>query len=167
MTDGDGTGDTDGLDGHDADDRDNHGTDDQNADSDDTDRSNPAIAEFPEPEEFDPADRFGNPEEEMVSVPEVDIPEVENPADRLPDPSEVDKEIKDAFWTAVLWMDVALPCLVLGPIYILLGGSTQIGGVITLAGVLASFRLYQTVRAFEQRRDEKAAGDGDDDMSDE
>lgn len=117
------------------------------------DRENPAIAEFPEPEEFDPEERFGNAEEDLVNVPEVDVPEVENPADRLPDPSEVDKEVRDAFWTAVLWMDIALPCLVLGPVYVFLGGSVQIGGVITLAGVLASFRLYQTVRAFRQRRD--------------
>jgi hypothetical protein len=163
VTDGDetgGTGDADNDDtgGHDVDSGDS-------GDSGDSDRSNPAVAEYSEPDEFDPVEAYGNPEEEMVSVPEVDIPEVENPADRLPDPSEVDKEVKDSFWTAVLWMDIALPCLVLGPIYILLGGSTQIGGAITLAGVLASFRLYQTVRAFEQRRDETA--DGDDDMSDE
>lgn len=109
---------------------------------------------YGEPEEFDPRDRFGDPENEMVSVPEVDVPEVENPADRLPDPSDVDKEIKDAFWTAVLWMNLALACLTLGPLYAILNGGTRIGGAATVVGLFAAVRLYQTVRAFRQGRED-------------
>ncbi|MFB6176455.1 MAG: hypothetical protein ABEI99_04810 [Halobaculum sp.] len=114
------------------------------------DRDETTAETYAEPEEFDPRDRFGDPETEMVSVPEVDVPEVENPADRLPDPSEVDKEVRDAFWAAVLWMDVALACLVLGPLYAVLEGGVRLGGAVTVVGLLAAFRLYQTIRAFRQ-----------------
>ncbi len=122
---------------------------------------------YGEPEEFDPRDRFGDPENDMVSVPEVDVPEVENPADRLPDPSEVDKEIKDAFWTAVLWMNLALACLTLGPLYAVLNGGTRIGGAATVVGLFAAVRLYQTVRAFRQDREDDESSEVVDDSDTE
>lgn len=106
---------------------------------------------YPEPREFDPVEQYGNAEEDLA--PKVDIPEVENPADRLPDPSEVDREIKSAFWTAVVWMNIALAALILGPLYAFIRGGTTVGGVVTVVGILAAFRLYQTIRAFRQRKD--------------
>ncbi|MEZ3115128.1 hypothetical protein RYH80_04235 [Halobaculum sp. MBLA0147] len=127
-------------------------------DRDATDRDDAAVdgggslgEKYPEPEEYDPSEQFGDPERDLPSVPEVEIPTVRNPADDLPDPSEVDDEIKNAFWTAVLWTNVAGAGLILGPLYALLQGGTTLGAIATVVGALAAFRVYQTVRAFHQR----------------
>lgn len=160
MSDGDGgrtarDADSDAVDrGVDGDDR---GADDA-PDRDATDRDDAAVdgggslgEKYPEPEEYDPSEQFGDPERDLPSVPEVEIPTVRNPADDLPDPSEVDDEIKNAFWTAVLWTNVAGAGLILGPLYALLQGGTTLGAIATVVGALAAFRVYQTVRAFRQR----------------
>lgn len=112
---------------------------------------------FGEPAEFDPAERFGDPEGE---APTTEPPD--SPADRLPDPSEVDSDVQNAFWRAVLWTNVAVAGLTLGPAYAVLDGGTRVGAAATVIGGVAGVRVYQTVRAFEQRdRD----GDADDDTS--
>jgi hypothetical protein len=155
-------GEASGRDSEGADDEERAATDDEKRETTDdeeheaTDGGEDAEEKFPEPREYDPRDQFGDPERDLA--PSVDIPEVENPADRLPDYDEVDREIKSAFWTAVLWMNLAIGCLVLGPLYVLIQGGTRLGGIVTLVGVLSAFRLYQTIRAFKQRNDDD--GDG-------
>jgi hypothetical protein len=123
---------------------------DGTGDDPDSDVSGPTPRN-PEPEEFDPTERYGNPEEDLPNVPEVEVPTVENPADRLPDPSDVDREVRRAFWTAVVWMDVAIAGVTLGPLFVLFGGDPLIGAAAFVVGVLAAFRTYQTYRAFVNR----------------
>ena len=117
---------------------------------------------FGEPAEFDPAERFGDPEGDAPAATAPD-----NPADRLPDPSEVDSEIQSAFWRAVLWTNVALAGLVVGPTYAVFGDGTRFGVAATVVGALAAVRVYQTVRAFQRRDrdadDSDAGAEGDTD----
>ncbi|ERH13660.1 MAG: hypothetical protein J07HB67_02704, partial [halophilic archaeon J07HB67] len=67
---------------------------------------------FGEPSEFDPTERFGDPEEDAPSAPSVS-----DPTENLSDPSEVDGTVHRAFWTALLWTNVALAGVTLGPTY--------------------------------------------------
>ena len=106
---------------------------------------------YSEPEEYDPTDQFGDPERDLVSTPSV-----RNPADSLPSPDEVDTEIRQTFWRAVLLTNVALAGTVLGPVYAVVQGDLRVGGAVTAAGVVASVRVYQTVRAFHRRHDDEA-----------
>ena len=111
---------------------------------------------FAEP---DPEARWGNPEEDLPSVPEV-----ENPADRLPDPADVDPAIQTAFWAAVVYANVALFGVSLGAMLIGFRGQWRWGGAAVLVGLLAAVRTYQTYRAFRNRdRDEgeEPSPDGD------
>jgi hypothetical protein len=78
---------------------------------------------------------------------------VSDPAESLPDPSEADGAVHRAFWTALLWTNVALAGVTLGPAYALLAGGTEIGAAVTVVGVFATLRVYQTVRAFQNRDD--------------
>ena len=123
---------------------------------------------FAEP---DPEARWGNPEEDLVSVPEQRIPEVENPADRLPDPSEVDPAIQSSFWTAVVYANVALLGVSLGLMLVGFRGDWRWGGAAITVGLLAGVRLYQTYRAFRDREDdgagENASADGDADVTED
>lgn len=118
---------------------------------------------FEEPSEFDPTERFGDPEADAPSAPEVS-----NPAESLPDPSEVDGAIHRAFWTAVLWTNLALAGVTLGPAYAFLAGDTKIGAAATVVGVFAAVRVYQTIRAFKNGQTESvAAADGGSPSNDE
>jgi len=118
---------------------------------------------FEEPSEFDPTERFGDPEGNVPSAPEPS-----DPTENLSDPAEVDGSIQRSFWTALLWTNVALPGLTLGPAYALLADGTEIGTAVTAVGVFAVARVYQTVRAFRRRDDESvAAADGGSPPSDE
>lgn len=111
---------------------------------------------FGEPSEFDPTERFGDPEGEAPSAPGVS-----DPTENLPDPSEADGAVHRAFWTALLWTNVALAGVTLGPAYALLAGGTEIGAAVTVVGIFATLRVYQTVRAFQNRDDgATAAADG-------
>lgn len=101
--------------------------------------------------EVDPEERWGNPEEDLVDVPEVEPPTVRNPADDLPDATEVDSEIQSAFWGAVVYANVALLGVSLGLMLVGFRGQWRWGGAAVLVGVLAAFRTYQTYRAFRNR----------------
>lgn len=117
----------------------------------------------PGPTAPDPTERFDDPVEELVDVPEVEEPSVENPADRLPDPHEVDGEVNRQFWTAVFWMDVALAGVTLGPAYAIIRGGTTVGAVATVVGLVAAFRVYQTYRVFQNRDTDDTGGTDDTD----
>lgn len=142
---------SDGSDGRTARDGDSDGVGDRDETAAAVGDGESLAEKYPEPEEYDPVEQFGDPERDLPSVPEVEVPTVRNPADDLPDPSEVDDEIKNAFWTALLWTNVAGAGLILGPLYVLLQGGTILGSIATVVGALAAFRVYQTVRAFRQR----------------
>ncbi|UIP00833.1 hypothetical protein Hbl1158_05610 [Halobaculum sp. CBA1158] len=97
--------------------------------------------------------------------PRVTVPSVDNPADSLPDPESVDPEIQRHFVAAVLYANVALFGVSLGPMLIWFRGDWRWGGIATAVGVLAGIRVYQTVRAFE-RRDSFGDADGSESAED-
>jgi hypothetical protein len=133
------------------------------ADSDPEAVGDRLAGKFGEPSAFDPTERFGDPEADAPSAPGPS-----DPTENLPDPSEVDGAIQRAFWTALLWTNVALAGLTLGPAYALLAGGTEIGAAVTVVGAFAAVRVYQTVRAFQDRDEESvAAADGGSPSSDE
>lgn len=104
----------------------------------------------PGPSAPDPTEELDDPAEGLV--PEVEVPTVENPAERLPDPSEVEAGVRQRFWVAVFWLDVAMAGLILGPAYAYFAGGVEIGVVVSVVGLLAAFRVYQTYRAFRRDR---------------
>ena len=154
-----------------SDDEETAGSDDEETAGSDDEETAAATGDrlsqkFGEPAEFDPAERFGDPEQE-ASVPEPP----DNPADRLPDPSEVDSDVQNAFWRALLWTNVAVAGLTLGPAYAILDDGTRVGAAATVIGAVAAVRVYQTVRAFKRRdrdedTDDGGTNDGDADDSD-
>lgn len=109
--------------------------------------------DLPGPSPPDPTEDLPDPAEGLA--PEVDVPSVENPADRLPEPSAVDTQVRQRFWVAVFWLDVAMAGLILGPAYAVFVGGQTIGAVVTLAGALAAFRVYQTYRTFRRETGER------------
>jgi hypothetical protein len=84
-----------------------------------------------EPDEFDP-DSLGP-----------DVPEVST------DPSDVDSEVKGAFWTLVLVANVAVMGVGLGLLFALLGGQPVFGGQLFLAGVILCVYVYYRVKQFQ------------------
>jgi len=108
------------------------------------------LDEWPdEPDEPNPEDRWGNPEEDLVSVPE---------APRFDD-SDVDPELSAFWWRTVVLANVALGGVTIGPMVIFFERMWLVGGVASLVGALAFVRVYQHVRWFKQRNED---GDGDD-----
>lgn len=95
--------------------------------------------------------------------PRVDVPSVRNPAESLPDPSTVDADVQRSFWMAVVYANVALLGVSLGLMLIGFRGQWRWGGGAVLVGLLAGVRVYQTYRAFEQRREERATANAVDD----
>ncbi|MFC7098125.1 DUF7322 domain-containing protein [Halobaculum marinum] len=93
--------------------------------------------------------------------PRVEVPTVENPADSLPDASTVDPAISGAFWTAVVYANVALLGVSLGLMLIGFRGDLRWGGAALVVGLLAGFRVYQTRRAFKRRDDDGGAASDD------
>lgn len=108
------------------------------------------------------------PDAPAVEIPDVEIPEVETPdvpgvggekptsdeGDEGPTPGEdIDPETYSLFWRLVLVLDVAIFCVVVGPVYILLRGDWTVGGLLILLG-LSSFGY-----AVSEYRSFKAAGD--------
>lgn len=102
-----------------------------------------------EPDESDAERRWGNPERDLPRVPEVSTGE-----------TDVDPDVFKAFWTSVIFANVALFGVSLGAMLWFFRGQALLGGILLFAGVLAGLRTYASYRAFENR-DSEEAGDGD------
>ncbi|MFC6787644.1 hypothetical protein ACFQFH_17825 [Halobaculum halobium] len=94
--------------------------------------------------------------------PRVEIPSVGDPSDSLPDPSTVDPAIQRPFLAAVVYANVALLGISLGLMLVGFRGDWRFGGTALVVGVLAGIRVYQTVRAFKQRKRDEDDDGGDD-----
>lgn len=120
------------------------------------------------PLSIDPEEQWGNPEEDLVDVPEVEPPRVRNPADGLPEFSSVDSRVSGPFVLAALYANVALFCVSLGLMLVGFDGEWRWGGALILVGAFAAVRVYQTYRKFENNRpdgddpDGEVSPDGDD-----
>jgi hypothetical protein len=76
--------------------------------------------------------------------------------------SDLDNNTLSAFVAAVIYANVAVLLVALGPMVWFFEGMTQVGALLLLLGVLAGVRTYQTWRAWDQSRepvDEHAASE--------
>lgn len=98
-----------------------------------------------EPDEFDP--RSLGPE----------VPSAPDPTD---DDVEVSAELAKAFWSAVLFANVGLLGVSLGPMLAYFEGRTDLGLAVFLVGVLGLAFTYRRYHGY-MNRDEGDDGDGD------
>jgi hypothetical protein len=119
-----------------------------------------------EPDEEDPEDRWPDPETELPSAPRA--PEVEIPEPPTPE-SEADPELRRAFWAAVLFANVGVAGVTVGPMLAYFRGDVALGAGVFALGVLALGRTYLEYRGVRDGAvgqpsgvdDERAeAGDG-------
>ena len=109
-----------------------------------------------EPEEDDPEDRWPDPETELPKVPHA--PEVRVPEPPAPE-SEASPELQRAFWAAVLFANVGLAGVALGPMLAYFRGQVALGAGVFALGVLALARTYLEYRGVR----DGAVGEGNDD----
>lgn len=107
-----------------------------------------------EPDEFDPVDRWGSPEDDLVDVPTAPSPDV--------DEEDVDPELLALWWRSVVLANVALGGVAVGLMVIGFRGMWRLGLAGIAFGLLAGFRLYQHYRAFERRKQGDDATDDPD-----
>ncbi|SEO38969.1 hypothetical protein SAMN04487948_102190 [Halogranum amylolyticum] len=123
-----------------------------------------------EPDEFDPEDRWGDPEadpEDRWGDPETELVEKIT----IPEPSEpelsaaaVDSAVTGPFWASVVLVNLAVFALSLGPMLIFFRGEWLIGLGLVGGGTLALARTYHLYRQFKRStadRGERADGDED------
>ncbi|MFB6080219.1 MAG: hypothetical protein ABEJ81_04400 [Haloferacaceae archaeon] len=110
-----------------------------------------------EPDEFDPAERWGSPEEDLPNVPSAPSPGV--------DEADVDPELLGLWWRSVALANVALGGVAVGLMVIGFRRMWVPGLAAVALGLLAGFRLHQHYRAFRRRNADAdgGAGDGDGD----
>lgn len=99
-----------------------------------------------EPEEFDPQSLGPG------------IPE----APAAPDPAsgdvEVSADLVKAFWAAVVFVNVGLLGVALGPMLVLFEGRTDAGVAAFLVGVLSLVFAYRRYRSYKDRNGERGTG---------
>lgn len=106
----------------------------------------------------DPEARWNEPERELSTADAVDVPTVDPPD------AEPSREVKVSFWAAVLFANLGLLLVSVGPMIAYFLGRPTLGGGILLAGTVALWRVYRIYRSFS--RDEAADG-GDDPAADD
>jgi hypothetical protein len=111
-----------------------------------------------EPEEEDPEDRWPDPETELPNVPRA--PEVQVPEPPTPE-SEASPELRRAFWAAVLFANVGLAGVALGPMLAYFRGQVALGAGVFALGVLALGRTYVEYRGVREGAFDEASDDGD------
>ncbi len=79
--------------------------------------------------------------------------DVTGTAEDLPDVSEVDDETLSAFIRCVIYANVALLLVALGPMVWFFEGRRRLGATLLMVGILAALRTYQTYRAWDRSRD--------------
>jgi len=67
---------------------------------------------------------------------------------------DVPTDVANAFWAAVLFANVGLIGVTLGPMLWYFRGWTDVGGGLTLTGVLAILMTYRRYYAFMNRKDD-------------
>ena len=82
--------------------------------------------------------------------------------------SDVDSGTLRAFVVAVIYANVAVLLVALGPMVWYFEGWSRVGPLLLLGGLVAGVRTYQTYRAWDRSRDERetAAGGNEDDEAD-
>jgi hypothetical protein len=115
------------------------------------------VADWPdEPEEPDPESQWDDPEQDLARVPEVDV-EIPSPPD-----TPVGRAKGRLFWAAVVYANVGVAGISVGPMLVGFRGQWLVGGGVFLVGVLALVRTYLIYRDFQSRDwDDGAEGSSD------
>lgn len=114
-----------------------------------------------EPDEYDPEERWGDPERGLPGVPEAP-----GTRDTSASAGEIDSDVAGAFWTAVVLANAGLFAVSLGPMLVFFRGQWLFGGGLFVFGLLALARTYQHVRAFQTRDRGDDAREARDDVGD-
>lgn len=96
----------------------------------------------------------------------------ESPEDRINQRVEelstldISNDVAVPFWAAVVYANAGLFLISLGPLLAYFRGQTLVGGAMVVAGLLALWRTYSTVRTFRRERARRNDdGDGPADRS--
>ncbi len=108
-----------------------------------------------EPDEPDPESRWGDPENDLVSVPSVEDTDPGSEGAGV----EVDGEIARFFWVSVVYANVALGGVAVGLLLVAFRGQVTVGGIAVVVGVLA---LYRTYDVYHRYREDVVDDEGDD-----
>lgn len=101
-----------------------------------------------EPDEWLPEDRWGDPERDLPRVPKA-------PSTRDTTENEVSAEVATAFWGVVLIVNIGLFAAALGPMLVFFNGQWELGGGLTVFGLLALGHAYSRYRTFKHEQDAK------------
>ena len=96
----------------------------------------------------DPESRWGDPENDLVSVPSVDVPEPSVPEEAGAG-IEIDGEVAEFFWTATVYANVALGGIGIGVVMLLFRGQWRVGGGAVAIGCFALYRTYDVYRTYQ------------------
>ena len=113
-----------------------------------------------EPDEPDPEARWGAPEEDLVSVPAVEIPGED--ADEEGAGVEIDGDLAKFFWATVVYANVALAGISIGLLLVVFRGQWGWGGGAVGVGLFALYRTYDLYRTYQ----EQVADEGDESADD-
>lgn len=122
-----------------------------------------------EPDEFDPEDRWGDPEadpEARWGDPETELVEritIPEPAEPELSAAAVDSAVSGPFWASVVLVNLAVFALSLGPMLIFFRGEWLIGLGLVAGGTLALGRTYHLYRQFKRSADRGENDDSDED----
>jgi hypothetical protein len=103
----------------------------------------------PEARWGDPEARWGDPERELPTVPEVRVPSVEVDPSETPDTPQAQAQAK-AFWLAVVYANVGLGGVTVGPLVAVFRDMWLVGVAAFLVGLFALGRTYQIYRRFDE-----------------
>jgi hypothetical protein len=109
-----------------------------------------------EPDEPDPEARWGDPENDLVSVPNVEREDLDPGSEGAG--IEMDAEVARLFWAAVVYANIALGGVAIGLLLVLFRGQVAIGGAAVAIGLFALYRTYDLYRTHQERVVE---GEGD------
>lgn len=101
-----------------------------------------------EPDEPDPESRWGDPEDDLVSIPSVEVPAAAEPAEPG-DTVEVDSEVAKFFWVSVVYANVALGGVSIGLLLVWFRGQWMVGGGAVVVGCFALYRTYDLYRTYQ------------------
>jgi hypothetical protein len=101
-----------------------------------------------EPDEPDPESRWGNPEEDLVSIPSVEGPAATDSGEAGAG-VEIDSEVARLFWVSVVYANVALGGVAIGLMLVVFRGQWTVGGGAVAIGCFALYRTYDLYRTYQ------------------
>jgi hypothetical protein len=98
-----------------------------------------------EPDEPDPESRWDDPEDDLVSIPNVEEVDPGSEGAGI----EADGEIARFFWVSVIYANVALGGISVGVLLVAFRGQVTVGGIAVAVGLLALYRTYDIYQRYQ------------------